>query len=64
MENITEISIEHENAINETSDDNSSSPTIKVNPVIIKKSKRFKVNSSNNQTLVKRAIQTNQTQLN
>jgi hypothetical protein len=64
MENITEISIEHENEINETNDDNSCSSTIKVNPVLITKSKRFKSNSSNNQTLVKRAIQKYQTQLN
>jgi hypothetical protein len=44
MENTSEISIEHENAINETSDDTSCSSGIKVNPVIITKSKRFKVN--------------------
>ena len=51
MENITEISIEHENEINVTSDDNLCSSTINVNPVIITKSKRFKVYSSNNQNI-------------
>jgi hypothetical protein len=61
MENITEISIEHENAINETSDDNSCSSTIKVDPVLITKSKRFKSNSSKTnigQTCNKKKYQT------
>ena len=66
MENITEISIEHENAINETSDDTSFSSTINVNPVIITKSKRFKVNSSNNQNIGQtcNTNKSNSTQLN
>jgi len=46
VENINEIPIELENGINETNDDNSCSSTIKVNPVLITKSKRFKSNSS------------------
>jgi hypothetical protein len=44
--NLNEISIERENGINEASD-NSCSSTIKVNPLSIQKSNRFKINSSN-----------------
>ena len=51
MENTTEISIEHENEINVTSDDTSCSSTIQDNPVLITKSNRFKSNSSNNQNI-------------
>jgi hypothetical protein len=58
MENITEISIEHENAINETSDDTSCSSTIKVNPLSIQKSKRFKVDSSKTNIQTKHSKQT------
>ncbi len=46
VENINEISIERENALNETSDDNPCSSTIKVESLLIQKSKRFLINSS------------------
>ena len=46
MENRNEIPIDRENALNEASDNNSCSSTIKVKPLIIKKSKRFKSNHS------------------
>ena len=47
LSNINEIKIEHENALNETSDDNSCSSIIKVKPLfIVQKSKRFKVASN------------------
>ena len=39
FQNRNGIPIENENAINETSDDNSCSPTINVNPLSIQKSK-------------------------
>ncbi len=42
----SEISIERGNAINEASENNPCSSTIKVNPLLMLKSKRFKVNSS------------------
>ena len=44
--NVNEISIELENQTNEANYDNSCSPTIQDNPLLIQKSKRFKVNSS------------------
>jgi uncharacterized Zn-finger protein len=46
VKKINEIFIECENAINETSDDNSCSFTIKVEPLSMPKSKRFKVNTT------------------
>ncbi len=49
--NKSEISIEHENALNEASDNNSCSSTIKVEPLSMPESKRSKVNSSNNQNI-------------
>jgi uncharacterized Zn-finger protein len=44
--NTNEITIKCENVINETIDDNSCSSTIKVNALLIPKSKKFKENSS------------------
>ena len=44
---ISEISIEREYELNKASEHNSCSSTIKVNPLLISKSKRFKMNSSN-----------------
>ena len=46
VENRNEISIEHEIAINEASGNNSCSSTIKVEPLFMSKSNKFKVNSS------------------
>ncbi len=45
--NLSEISNEHEISLNETSDNNSCSSTIKVEPLSMLISKRFKSNSSN-----------------
>ena len=45
MANKIQISIEHDNAINDTSD-NSCSSTTQLQPLLIPKSKRYKVNSS------------------
>jgi uncharacterized Zn-finger protein len=44
--NLNEIPIECENGINEASVNNSCSSTIKVEPFLIQKSKRFQINSS------------------
>jgi uncharacterized Zn-finger protein len=49
--NTSEISIQRENALNEASDNNSCSSTIKVEPLLMSESKRSKVNSSNNQNI-------------
>jgi uncharacterized Zn-finger protein len=46
VENINEIKIERENRINESSDNNSCLSTIKVEPLSMPKSKRFKVASN------------------
>ncbi len=45
--NLSEIPIEHEISLNETSDNNSCSSTIKDEPLLKPKSKKFKVASSN-----------------